>query len=145
MGNWPLYLLLLSTMVGCFSVRLLRLPTVPVIMKWWLKSPKRWYYTPFRLTKIFPSGSPLFWWERRHTRILLHILWGCPRALPGSGLAYFNQYPPAPEYSSNHNQSWPCLISELTITPPFPATRSHPYPTGGTYTFLITLEIQYLM
>ena len=37
----------------------------------------RWYLTPYRLSKIFPSSSPICWRCESHTGNLLHTLWDC--------------------------------------------------------------------
>lgn len=38
----------------------------------------RWYYTPVRLHKIFPSSSDRCWRCHSAKRTLLHIFWSCP-------------------------------------------------------------------
>lgn len=37
----------------------------------------RWYFTPLRLSKIYPDTDPKFWRKCRETGSLSHILWYC--------------------------------------------------------------------
>lgn len=47
----------------------------------------RWYFTPFRLARAYPTTSPHCWRSCGSIGSLLHIFWSCPYLSP-SGTTY---------------------------------------------------------
>lgn len=43
----------------------------------------RWYFTPLRLAKSFPTASPYCWRSCGSLGSILHVFWSCPRPLLG--------------------------------------------------------------